>query len=139
MHYKDVYDLYSHIENELYTGLGELFEKSNPYTNEKNLMDLIDNIMDYISLHHDIFKLFIQLDFNGNVLSRLKKYFYDKVLHECIILSRPININGTDYDKVEANFIVSGVIGVLEDWLTDGMVMPRENVSVILQRILEKF
>ncbi|AAK79044.1 hypothetical protein BJV85_002932 [Clostridium acetobutylicum] len=138
MHYKDTYDLYNTLENELYTEICELFEKSNPYINENNLMHLINNIMDYISIHSDIFQTFTRFELEGNLFSKLKSYFYNKVLHESIVLSRPIN-NNIDYDVVEATFIVSGVIGVIEDWLNNGMMMTKENVSDILQKILTKF
>ncbi|MCR3760963.1 TetR/AcrR family transcriptional regulator [Clostridium felsineum] len=138
LHYKDIYDLYNTIENEIYTELGELFEKSNPYANETNLMDLINNIIDYISEHSNIFEIFIRLEFKGNLLFKLKNYFFDKILHESIVLSRPIN-NNIDYDVVEANFIVSGVVGVIEHWLNNGMIIPKEDISIMLQKILTKF
>ncbi|MDS0525277.1 TetR/AcrR family transcriptional regulator [Clostridium sp. SHJSY1] len=138
LHYKDVYDLYSCIEDELYSELEKLFDKASPCNNITNLMTLTDNIMDYISMNSETFQIFFSHEDNVKTLSKLKKIFNDKILQETEKFFGD-KYNTTEYDIIEANFIVSGVVGVLKEWLINGMKIPKENVSVILQKILTKF
>jgi len=133
LHYNDVYDLYEHIEDDLYGELGRLFDASYPSCNPTNLLTFTKNITEYFQNNQDIFLLLIQSDSNGKNINKLKYFFNNKVLQEG--LCKDIS----EFDEVESIFIVSGVVGVLVEWLNDGLIVPQNQISSILYKILLKF
>ena len=134
LHYIDVYDLYDKIESELYAGLFQLFEDAFPTTDSKNSRKLSEGLTIYIEWYKDLFLLLIRAD-NSHSLQNLKSIFNEKVLLE----NRRLHPNGDlEYDAVESIFVVSGMVGVLEQWLADGMKIPRTEISTMLDRILCK-
>ncbi len=134
LHYIDVYDLYEKIESELCAGLLELFEAAFPTTDSENSKRLSEGLTEYIERHSELFMLLLRAD-NSRSLQRLKAIFNEKVLAE----SQALNADGNlQFDTVEAIFVVSGMVGVLEQWLGDGMKLPRAEVAAMLNRILCK-
>lgn len=129
LHYRDVYDLYSHIENELYNDLIEIFDSSFPTANPDNTMKLTETITKYIVDNKELFLLLISSE-NGSSLHRLKTIFNGKVLFENSSVSR------TDYDRVQSTFIVSGIVGVLEEWLKEGLSIPQKDIAIMLNNVL---
>ena len=47
-------------------------------------------------------------------------------------------VNNSTYDEIESIFIVSGVIGVLEEWLNQGLKTPQETLADNLHKVIEK-
>ena len=134
LHYMDVYDLYDKVEGELYAGLYQLFEDAFPSTDRENSRKLSEGLTSYIEQHKEVFLLLIRAD-NSHSLQKLKSIFNEKVLLE----NRRLNPAGNlEYDTVEAIFVVSGMVGVLEQWLADGMKIPRAEIAAMLDRILCK-
>ena len=134
LHYMDVYDLYDKIEGELYAGLYQLFEDAFPSTDRENSRKLSEGLTSYIEQRKELFLLLIRAD-NSHSLQKLKAIFNEKVLLE----NRRLNPAGNlQYDTVEAIFVVSGMVGVLEQWLADGMKIPRAEIAAMLDRILCK-
>lgn len=133
LHYKDIYDLYDHIENELYTDLLQLFDSSGPSTDPHNLQKLTETVTAYIDENRELFQLIVGSGADGNALHRLRKMFTEKVLME------DPSFYLSEFDRVESLFIVSGVIGVLEEWLDNGLALPRHEISVMLHQVLLKF
>ncbi len=134
LHYLDVYDLYDKVESELYAGLYELFEAAFPTTNHENGRKLAEGLSTYIEQRKDIFLLLIRHG-DRHSLQKLKRAFNEKVLAE----NRRIHPDeDLQYDAVEAIFVVSGMVGVMEEWLVDGMILPRAEVAAMLDRILCK-
>ena len=130
----DVYDLYDKIESELYAGLYQLFEDAFPSTDRENSRMLSEGLTSYIEQHKELFLFLIRAD-NSHSLQKLKAIFNEKVLLE----NRRLNPTGNlEYDMVEAIFVVSSMVGVLEQWLADGMKIPRCDIAAMLGRILCK-
>lgn len=59
LHYKDLYDLYAHIEDELYNELEEMFNQSYPNCEPTNLKRILDNLIEYVEANKDIFLFLI--------------------------------------------------------------------------------
>ncbi|MGM0214211.1 TetR/AcrR family transcriptional regulator [Enterococcus sp. AZ109] len=133
LHYKDIYDLYEQLEHELYDELVELFDQFAPYDTSLSMQSVTEAITGYIEGKKELFLLLIQSNANGNVLYKIKEIFKEKVLQdECYQQISP-------YEQIEALFIVSGMLGVLEEWLTSDLELSMEQVSELLHRLLLKF
>ena len=129
LHYKDLYDLYEHIEYELYNELEEMFDRSYPSCEPTNLKMILENITEYIEENKDIFLFLIQQDSNGR---KFKSFFNKKVMENSLWKE------GSELNEIESTFIVSGVVGVLVEWLENGLSIQREKISNLLYKVLLK-
>lgn len=133
LHYRDIYDLYEKVEEELYNELTEIFDQFKPYTTSESLLLLTTAVAKFIDQKRELFLLLIQSNANGNVLHKIKEIFKDKVLtDECY---QQIST----YEQLEVLFIVSGVIGVVEEWIVADLDLTLKEVSTILHQLLMKF
>ncbi len=133
LHYQDVYDLYDKIEAELFDGITEIFKKSFPSTNPENSEQMTKELTEYIDENKERFCVLIQS--NTSAMQNIKKNFNAIVLTE----SQKIHNNSnSQFDYVEAVFVVSGIIGVLERWIVDEMKIPKEEIAQMLNVILTK-
>ena len=134
LHYADVYDLYDSIEDELYQGLYQLFESCYPTTEADNSLRLAEGLTSYVEANKDIFLLLVGSE-NCRSLQKLLRVFHEKVVTETRRVDPDSNV---DYEQIEAVFTVSGIVGVLEEWLKGGMIMPRGRVAAMLNRVMCK-
>ncbi len=133
LHYQDVYDLYDKIETELFEEIANIFKKSFPTTNPENSKQMTKKLTEYIDDNKERFCVLIQS--NTNAMQNIKKIFNKIVLTE----SQEIHNNANSkFDYVEAVFVVSGIIGVLEQWIIDEMKIPKEEIADMLNTILLK-
>lgn len=134
LHYTDVYDLYENIENDLMGNLTKTFEKAFPTTDAENSRKLTEELTLYIEKNKDLFRVLTRAD-NGNTMYKLKKLFYSKVFNE----DTAINPHGDkQFDLMESVFVVSGIIGVLEKWITDDFHPSLESIAEMMNKIILK-
>ncbi|MGL9730066.1 TetR/AcrR family transcriptional regulator [Enterococcus sp. DIV0756] len=131
LHYHDLYDVYESVERDLYAELVEMFDEFSPYVTSENLLALTNEVTAYIDKKRELFLLL--MDVHENILNKIKEIFNEKVLQdECYS-------EISEYEQLEALFIVAGTFGILEEWLRSGLDMPLEQVSKILHQLLMKF
>ena len=105
-----------------------------PTTDKENSRKLSEGLTIYIEQNKELFLLLIRAD-NNHSLQKLKSIFNENVLLE----NRRLHTDGNlEYDAVESIFVVSGMVGVLEQWLADGMKIPRPEIATMLNQILCK-
>ncbi|MFT4107473.1 MAG: TetR/AcrR family transcriptional regulator [Lacrimispora sp.] len=137
LHYRDVYDLYEKMEDEIFFELEEIYDGTIPNDNESNLLKLTERIVSYIKANQQIITLFVRPQGSGAALRKLKKIFYEKTIHETrMLLENPSDMK-KDY-IVEVVYIVSGVTGVLEEWILGGLNTSADSVSKMLQKMILK-
>jgi AcrR family transcriptional regulator len=132
LHYKDVYDLYEKIEDELYEGLEKLCDTFSP-KDQSNLIFLTEAITKYIAENKQSFSLLFRQEANWNTSRKLRSFFSNKLL---VLEQDEYNL---EYNAMESLFVVAGVSGVIEEWLTHSLEQPQETLSSLLQQILIKF
>lgn len=133
LHYRDIFDLYDDLVNDLYREMELFFDQAYPSGDDSNLMHLINLLTTYIEQEKELFLLLNRPEDHGKTFRKFKELFTKKVLFE----EHPVN--DSEYDAVESMFIVSGVIGVLEDWLMDGIQIPQKSLAAHLHRLVGKF
>jgi AcrR family transcriptional regulator len=138
LHYLDVLDLYEKVINEYFKKIELFFDNAFPTTNTENLKKLMRNIITFISENKDFFLCLLRLEGSEKTISKLKAIFNEKILQETIKLSANKNIE-TEYLNIENIFVVSGIVGVIEGWLNDGLIMQNEKIINILHKIIMKF
>jgi len=133
LHYKDIYDLYSNIENALYSEAEHLLDRVCANDSPENLKNLTNAITNFIADNRTTFLLLNGVENNGKTLHKLRRLFHKKLILDNADLYQ------SDYQVVECMFAVSGVIGVLEEWLFNRIEIPQAQIAESLYRILHKF
>ena len=133
LHYKDIFDLYDHIENELFSEIEQLIKRSCTDNSPENLLNFSNTITQYIMNNRSTFLLLVKPENGGRNLYRLKDCFYKTMMGDIPdTCAATINV-------VECMFAVSGVIGVLEEWLFGKLDLPQKQIAQSLSEILQKF
>ena len=132
LHYTDVYGLYNKIEDEVYSELIEIFDETYPDDSTPDLAKLIETITKYIADNKDVFLLLTGSDVDGKPMRKMKEIFHKK------LLQKEHSLNITKYGEIESLFVVSGVIGVLEDWIIAGLPIPHKEIADMLHEIFLK-
>lgn len=130
LHYKDVFDLNDKLDDEIFNDLEQIFEKNYPTTDDYDLLKLTETITEYIAKNREIFLLRVESDLESRFMKRLKKCFHEK------LLQKEYAGDFSRYDEMESLFIVSGVIGVVDEWIEGGLAIPQGEISEILSRLL---
>ncbi len=127
LHFKDVYDLYNSIEDELYAKLGDIFDKYYVSQDDLDLESLTDSIVQYIYENKEVFFILINPHHSEQTLSRVRSFCYDRMTFS------PDKNYVQNYERTRAVFIISGYVGVLEQWLVGGLSVSKAQISDILQ------
>ena len=129
LHYQDVYDLHEQIEIELYHNLLK-------YINATDLELMATNIIEYVDTHKDILLIITRDSEYLNPEGKLKEILVAKIQDNYT--------NSADqqqdllYSNIEIHFVISGIAGVIEKWLKDGLTIPKDRLISSLHKILLK-
>jgi len=132
LHYKDIYDLYEKIEDDFYSEIEQFFDQSYSDDQSADLMYLTHMITDFMASNKDVFLLLSGSESNGRVLRQLKELIIKKTIW------KESGQNSSDYLAVKFVFVISGVVGVLEEWLLNGIELSQEQISQTLYAVLHK-
>ncbi|ARW07617.1 TetR/AcrR family transcriptional regulator [Bacillus atrophaeus] len=138
LHYKDVFDLYEQIEDEIFEQLGSFYDSSFPSEDPLSMLTFIEKTTEYIYQNVEIFTLLTKPKMNVLSTNKLKEFFKTKVIEELSMLRQSAN-SITETEKFETTFIVSGVVGIIEEWINNGMIKTPTCISNIIHQLLLKF
>lgn len=133
LYYRDVYDLLEHIETEVLEEIGDLFDKTLLNDSAPDFLSFMEKTMDYIYENRDVFDILLSSKGSILFLEKLKSFFRIKELLERKRNNQSIE---TEYDQVEVTFIISGVVGIIQDWVQNGMQHPPKQMAQIIEKIL---
>mgnify|MGYP000005551141 FL=1 len=133
LHYKDIYDMVEQIEQEMFNEFFEVLSKY-PYKvfNDKPLPMLID-VFRFVAKNADMCK--VLLSKNGDIafLNRLIGVVKERCLNDWIEM---YNAKGTTHFEYFYSFIVSGCIGLLQNWLENGMKESPEQMAALAEQMI---
>ncbi|MQS76222.1 TetR/AcrR family transcriptional regulator [Companilactobacillus halodurans] len=132
IHYKDTYDLYDQLISKIINDLTELFDENYPDTQDSpNFQALSNSLISYISTHKTVFQLLIRDTHGRDIINSIKDIFIKKIM---------IEEQGDEKDtryRAFVSFSVSGIIGVLTDWLNGKFILTDQEVSTIINDIIK--
>jgi AcrR family transcriptional regulator len=137
LHYQDTYELYRSIETEVFIEIEGIFDNAFPSTKVDNMIKLVNELTAYIYSHKNLLLIFYRHEGSEKTISKLKDFFKKVLLQETLFIFGADN-SGIDYDAFEAFFIVSGIVGILEEWLKNDMDTSQEQIAGCLLKILMK-
>ncbi|TDY55555.1 TetR/AcrR family transcriptional regulator [Bacillus subtilis] len=137
LHYKDVFDLYEQIEDEIFQQLGSIYDASFPSDDPLNILTFIEKTTEYIYQNVEIFTLLTKPKMNVLSINKLKEFFKTKMIEELSMIQSAKSI--TEIEKFETTFIVSGVVEIIEEWINNGMIKTPTCISNNIHQLLLKF
>ncbi|MBU8677705.1 TetR/AcrR family transcriptional regulator [Bacillus subtilis] len=137
LHYKDVFELYEQIEDEIFQQLGSIYDASFPSDDPLNILTFIEKTTEYIYQNIEIFTLLTKPKMNVLSINKLKEFFKTKMIEELSMIQSAKSI--TEIEKFETTFIVSGVVGIIEEWINNGMIKTPTCISNNIHQLLLKF
>lgn len=131
LYYKDIFDMVEQIENEMFIEFIDAFKK---YAKEngtyKSSLDFYTYIFEYVKNNAEICKILLGPDGDYSFIKKFKN---------AIIQIKPPLDN--QIPQIEIHFIrpyiISGCIGVIQQWLTDGLNVPPKEMAAIITRAIK--
>jgi len=130
LYYKDIFNMVEQIENEMFVEFIDAFKK---YSKENNIYEssltFYTYIFEYIQNNAEICKILLGPDGDYS--------FIEKFKNAIIQIKPPLD---AAIPEIEIHFIrpymISGCIGVIQQWLMDGMnSSPKEMATIITKAI----
>ncbi len=131
LHYQDVFDLHERLEKELFDQLGGLYDESFPSQDPLDMLSFLNKTTEYLK-EKQFMMTFVKP--NSPTTNQFKSFFKEKIMKEWQLDQRQI----TEHEQIVASFVVSGVVGVLEEWIHEGMTVEAGQLAHILYKLLMK-
>lgn len=130
LHYRDIFDLYQAIEDDVISSIEAIVAKPGPVTDEDALRRMMDAIFAHLSSHHDAYEALLKTDstaFLEHLFERVRPSSQE---------SWP-NTLSQDRDAREFayTFVCYGFAGMLKKWMDGGMKEPPARVAAICQQL----
>lgn len=129
--------MYEQIEDEIFQQLGCIYDASFPSDDPLNILTFIEKTTEYIYQNVEIFTLLTKPKMNVLSINKLKEFFKTKMIEELSMIQSAKSI--TEIEKFETTFIVSGVVGIIEEWINNGMIKTPTCISNNIHQLLLKF
>lgn len=130
LHYRDIYDLYEQIENEIIEEISSLLNQSivrGPYL---DVVPALEKILKFVEGNSEISEMLLAQSMSGTFVKKLSELIKSKLMH--------INLQNMDLaanqDEIMylSDFLAYGYIAVIKNWLENGMP---ESAPVMAERI----
>lgn len=125
-YYEDAGQLLAEIENDVLNQLPVSPDTIDGYSDTK-FLNTLETFFEYVRDNERLFRILI--------VQRDSSSFHLKLLNTVMEkYSIPKNQNGTKPDRYAYLFCLSGVMGIMKEWIVDGFpVSPREFAQIALQ------
>ncbi len=133
LHYSDVYDMLSQIEDELFTEFNEIIDRTlTPDSVLSSPRATLFEVFTFLERHRDITQAMAGPHGDLAFVNRMK----DLVKEHLDSIWAAGQASGNN--RYAEAFVVSGCVGVFETWLRDPMPPSPETMAEICGRLLEK-
>lgn len=135
LHYRDIYDMLSQLEDGLFTEFNEILDRtitvdcpSEDVSPEDTLLD----IFFFLERHKDLVKVLMGPHGDLAFVNRMKDLVKVRIYNLCALKQPPC-----DHSYIEA-FTISGCVGVIQAWLNHPTPQPPEEMAAICSSLLMK-
>lgn len=131
LHYSDIYDMLARLEDELFLEFHGILDRTlNPDVAVLSPGTTIREIFIFLERHRDLAQVMMGPHGDLAFVNRLKCLVKDRI-YSILIAKQAIN----DYPYIES-FIVSGYIGVIEEWLNQPAPPSPEEMAAICSSMM---
>lgn len=126
-HYRDVYDLRERIEAEMIADFRGMIASLRP-SETASLQPVLSRAVDYLEENREIVTALTQVSGGDGFGKKLIG-----VLEECRLEGMPFR---SVEDVYVARFLATGMVGMLEKWITESQPIPKNEMITLMMRVL---
>lgn len=126
-HYRDVYDLRERIEAEMIADFRGMIAGLRP-SETASLQPVLSRAVDYLEENREIVTALTQFSGGDGFGKKLIG-----VLEECRLEGMPFR---SVEDVYVARFLATGMVGMLEKWITESQPIPKTEMITLMMRVL---
>lgn len=126
-HYRDVYDLRERIEAEMIADFRSMIDGLRP-SETASLQPVLSRAVDYLEENREIVTALTQVSGGDGFGKKLIG-----VLEECRLEGMPFR---SVEDVYVARFLATGMVGMLEKWITESQPIPKNEMITLMTRVL---
>nr|WP_297176017.1 TetR/AcrR family transcriptional regulator [uncultured Agathobaculum sp.] len=127
-HYRDVYDLRERIEGEMIADFRSMIAGLRP-SETASLQPVLNRAVDYLEENREIVAALTRVNAGDGFGQKLIG-----VLEECRLEGIPCR---SVEDVYVARFVATGLVGILEKWITEPQPIPKKEMTALMARVLE--
>ncbi len=133
LHYRDIYDLYNQIQDEIYEELRLIFEKHLKTNRRAGLPLVVAEAFEFISKNKELCMVVLNSE-DSNLLSGIIELGKPKTKEEWQSLLGDVSPELHEYYYT---FITSGCVGLLRSWFTGGMEEPPAKMAELAGKMID--
>ena len=126
LHYRDVYDLLSHIESDVLKQFSELLEQYSMPSLRENPEPLLCDVFRLIRDNADLTQCLVGPNGDLNFLNQLRSMFDRKVISPWL---KSLNLDSSEDHGYWLAFISEGFLGIIRKWLENDSDVPPEEMA----------
>ena len=133
LHYVDIYDLLSQIEDETLQAIEEMMLDYRCKINMPSCYELLDELFSYIEDNRDLFEVLLHSQSEGIFLNKL----------QYLIKTMGLDLMNMIYKDTSRphycyflSFVLNGVLGVTEQWFNNGMDMSSTEMATMIDHFI---
>ena len=133
LHYVDIYDLLSKIEDETLQAIEEMMLDYRCKINMPSCYELLDELFSYIEDNRDLFEVLLHSQSEGIFLNKL----------QYLIKTMGLDLMNMIYKDTSRphycyflSFVLNGVLGVTEQWFNNGMDMSSTEMATMIDHFI---
>lgn len=133
LHYRDVYDLLAHIENELFDQYNEILDRHRPTEVSESPKLLFTELLYFIRDNSDIIQTLMGPNGDIQFLNHLRQIFRTKIMEpwDHVMFPNPVR-----RDQYFTSFMIEGGIGMIKLWVENGTDLAPEELATLLERFI---
>lgn len=125
IHYKDIYDLYKDIEEELFFAIDKIFQDHSPIHSEETLFETLLTFNEFVYNRLESCNTFLNspTGFDKRLIHHLQKEYV-----ETFITSTWNNVKEEDLSYI-CDYIISGCMAITNRWIIEGKKNSPEEIT----------
>jgi len=133
LHYRDVYDLLSGIEAEMFSQFNEILDRYRPEEIKEHPQKLILDLLVFIRSNADLTQILMGPNGDIQFLNQLREVFRGKIVEPW---SRALHGQRQKNYQYWWSFITEGSLGLIKLWVENGTDLPPEDLAALMERMI---
>ena len=133
LHYIDIYDLLSKIEDETLQAIEEMLLDYRCKINMPSCYELLNEFFSYIEDNRDLFQILLNSESEGIFLNKLQHLIKTMGLDLMKVAYKDTSRPQYSYFL---SFVLNGVLGVTEQWFNNGMDMSSTEMATMIDHFI---
>lgn len=133
LHYKDIFDMLEQIEGELLEDFQQVLARYPSKALNGKPLPMLKDVFRFVSDNSDMISVFIGKNGDLAFVNKFKELVKHRCLNEWMEL---FNTGKTQNFEHFYSFIVSGCIGLLQNWLENGKKETPENMALLAEEMI---